>query len=441
MIVSDTTTPAVVLNAYTHCALGIMRSLGRLGVPVYAVHQTRKAPALRSKYCRGVFELSLEDESPHVALESLARIAGAVGGKPLLIATEDVSCVFVEDHAAFLREHFRFPERPDGLAQALSSKQEMYNLCKRFDVPTPEAVFPTSTEEAVEFARAAAFPLMVKPVDNREVQDLPAAGKAIVSSERELLQLFDRFSSDGPAPKLVLQEYIPGGAESVWMFNGYFDAASECRLAITGQKLRQFPPYVGQTSLGICVPNPVVEETTRRFMRAVGYTGILDIGYRYDARDGTYKLLDVNPRIGAAFRLFEADNELDVARALYLDMTGQPVPEGSAVPGRKWLVENYDLVASLKYHRDGGLSVLDWASSFRGVRASAWFAPEDPRPFAFMSLASAAYLARNRTNAQSAWWKSRSPDQELKARSSEPSVVNGRGQLNGHVVEPSAANR
>jgi len=50
------------------------------------------------------------------------------------------------------------------------------------------------------------------------------------------------------------------------------------------------------------------------------------VGYRFDARDGKYKLLDVNPRIGSTFRLFAAQNGLDVARALYLDVTAQPVP-------------------------------------------------------------------------------------------------------------------
>jgi predicted ATP-grasp superfamily ATP-dependent carboligase len=443
MIAADTSVPVVVLNAYTHCSLAIIRSLGRVGIPVYAVHQTRKAPALRSKYCRGVFELSIEEASQEVAVESLQRIAKTVGGRPLLIPTEDASCVFVEDNSDALRESYRFPKRPDGLAQGLSSKREMYNLCKRFDVPTPEAMFPESREDVARFARTAVFPLMVKPVDNREVQDLPGAGKAVVSTGPELLDLFDRFGSGQARPNLVLQEYIPGGAESVWMFNGYFNADSACLVGITGKKLRQYPPYVGQTSLGVCEPNRVVDETTRRFMRAIGYTGILDIGYRYDARDGKYKLLDVNPRLGAAFRLFVADNGLDVARALYLDMTGQPVREGGAVRGRKWFVENYDLVASLKYRRDGLLSIREWSSSFHGVRESAWFAADDLRPFGAMSIASAKYLAGRRSHAQRAWWRSRAPEEE-NARShgsSAASVVSERGQLNGNLIEPSTANR
>jgi D-aspartate ligase len=394
MWLADTTLPVVVLNAYTHCGVTLIRSLGRLGVPVYAVHCTRKAPSLRSRYCRGIREISISDLDPEVAVESLLRVAAEIGGRPLLIPTEDVSCVFVDDHADALQEGYRFPQRPPGLARTLQSKRGMYEVCQRFDVPTPQARFPASRAEIDQFVQSATFPIMVKAVDNRDVLGLPGAGKAIVSSGAELLQMFGRMSTNGSQPKVVLQEYIPGQAESVWMFNGYFDERSECLFWITGRKLRQYPAYVGQTSLGICEANEVVAETTCRLMRALGYTGIVDIGYRYDARDGQYKLLDVNPRIGSAFRLFTDANDLDVARVLYLHMTGQPVPAASPAWGRKWIVENYDAVSSLRYRWDRRLTVRDWAASLRDVDESAWFALDDPRPFLAMGIASAGYALR-----------------------------------------------
>ena len=63
---------------------------------------------------------------------------------------------------------------------------------------------------------------------------------------------------DPADPNLMLQEYIPGGDDSIWMFNGYFDANSDCLAGFTGRKLRQTPPYTGVTSLGVCLPNDVV---------------------------------------------------------------------------------------------------------------------------------------------------------------------------------------
>ena len=122
------------------------------------------------------------------------------------------------------------------------------------------------------------------------------------------------------------------------MFNGYFDEHSECLIAFTGRKIRQYPAYAGVTSLGICQTNNEVEATTRAFMKAIGYRGIVDMGYRFDARDGRYKIYDVNPRIGATFRLFVDRAGNDVARALYLNMTAQTVIPGERLRGRKWIV-------------------------------------------------------------------------------------------------------
>jgi predicted ATP-grasp superfamily ATP-dependent carboligase len=195
---------------------------------------------------------------------------------------------------------------------------------------------------------------------------------------------------DPEVPNLIIQEFIPG---EDWMFDGYFDAGSQCLFGITGRKIRRFPVNTGVTSLGICLANETVFQTTTSFMRAIGYHGILDIGYRRDLRDGSYKVLDVNPRIGCTFRLFAAGG-LDVARALYLDITGQPVPPAAAAEGRKWLVEDFDLFSGLRSWREGTLSLKEWIRSFAGVQETACFAFDDPLPFLMMGLADCCEMFR-----------------------------------------------
>jgi predicted ATP-grasp superfamily ATP-dependent carboligase len=83
-------------------------------------------------------------------------------------------------------------------------------------------------------------------------------------------------AEDGEAPNLLIQEFIPG---EDWMFDGYFDKNSQCVFGVTGKKIRRFPVNTGVTSLGVCQRNETVEKTTTAFMKAIGYQGILDIGY------------------------------------------------------------------------------------------------------------------------------------------------------------------
>jgi predicted ATP-grasp superfamily ATP-dependent carboligase len=252
---------------------------------------------------------------------------------------------------------------------------------------------------------------MMKAVDNRQFLDVPGSGKVIATSPEHLLEAYDGMTEGSGRRAVVLQEYIPGDDSSVWMFNGYFDENSDCLLGMTGRKLRQYPPYIGQTSLGWCVENPEVQQLTRRFTKAVRYTGIVDIDFRYDERDGRYQLLDVNPRIGSAFRLFVDENGLDTVRAEYLDLTGQHVTTGLARERRKWVVENYDLVSSAKYYKDKALRPREWLRSFRGVEESAWFSWDDLRPFGSMWAQSAQYLIRDmRSDAgKRSWWGATRP--------------------------------
>jgi D-aspartate ligase len=385
MQVANTSVPVLVLvtsrSPLLHGAVGIVRSLGRLGIPVYLARDERPTPTDSSRYLRGVFTVAFDPGRPEPLIDDLLEVAARIGRRSLLVPIDDLGALFVVDHAEPLRRGFLFPDQTPELSHSLASKKDLYLLCKRLGVPTPETAFPRARDQVLSFAEQAQFPVVVKAIDPLLLhQREHARSVVIVPNAEALLNTYDRMEIPDQ-PNLMLQEYIPGGAESIWMFNGYLDHGSRCLVGFTGVKLRQCLPHTGQTSLGICRPNPVVEEATKEFLASVGYRGIVDLGWRYDARDGSYKLLDVNPRIGATFRLFVGANGMDVARALYLDLTGQQVPASSAPDGRKWLVEQTDLYSSLLYRAEGTLTARQWLRSFRGVQETAWFARDDPAPF------------------------------------------------------------
>jgi predicted ATP-grasp superfamily ATP-dependent carboligase len=135
------------------------------------------------------------------------------------------------------------------------------------------------------------------------------------------------------------------------------------------------------TTLGRSVTNDVLFHQAETLLKAISYAGIMDLDYRFDERDQQYKLLDFNPRIGAQFRLFVDDNGLDVARALYGDLTGHVVRRARQVDGRVFVVEPDDLRASVNYFRRGELSARAWLHSFKGHKEFAWFNWDDPLPF------------------------------------------------------------
>jgi D-aspartate ligase len=382
----DATTPVLALKAH-HGTLGLARSLGRLGVPVHVVHSDPAHPALRSRYVTGAYAWDFAGAPAARTVERLLELGRGLrlGAPVVLVPTSDDTAELVAEHAGVLRAAFRFQENQPELVSGLSNKRSLHALALRHGIPTADTTFPQSLDDVCRFAEGAGFPVMLKASDGLRLQARTGKKMVIVRTPAELLEQYQRLE-DPAAPNLMLQEYIPGGDDTIWMFNGYFDARSECVFGVTGKKLRQFPVHTGATSLGICLENPTVRDLTCRFMKAIGYRGILDIGFRYDARDGGYKLLDPNPRIGQTFRLFVSREGMDVARYLYLDLTGQRLPPGTPVEGRKWVVEDWDLESSLDYRREGALSLAEWVGSFEGVEEGAWFAWDDAAPARTMAV-------------------------------------------------------
>lgn len=383
------TTPVVILRSGHHGGLGIARTLGRLGVPVYSIDAAYWEPAFGSRYCRGRFVLSVESGSPDRALVSLLEIGQKVGGRPILIPTTDQGAVWVAEHAADLQKAFWFPCQDAALLRVLCDKGQMQDLARRNGVPTAQSVVPKSKEDVVHFIETAVFPVMVKATNAERLRRLTGGTKFLIQTRRDLLDIYAK-AEDCEGPNLLLQEFIPG---EDWMFDGYFDKNSQCIFGVTGKKIRRFPVNTGVTSLGVCLRNDKITAMTIDFMKAIGYRGILDIGYRFDTRDGQYKVLDVNPRIGCTFRLFTAVNGMDVARAFYLDMTGRPVPTAPGAEGRKWIVEDFDLFSALRGHLDGTLTLKGWVESLRGVQETACFALDDPLPFLLMLAADCCELS------------------------------------------------
>jgi predicted ATP-grasp superfamily ATP-dependent carboligase len=194
---------------------------------------------------------------------------------------------------------------------------------------------------------------------------------------------------------VILQEYIPPEHGQDWFAHLYSDANSTCRVLFTGLKVRSWPPGAGVTACAYSIVNPVVAALAERFCAQIGYVGIADLDLRLDRRDGQYKLVDFNPRVGNQFRLFETQAGIDVVRAQHLDLTGRRIPASPQVTGRRIIVEHADLPARVAYRRRPGLR-RDASSVKPGPTSTeyAWMATDDPFPFWVMTRHVAGAAAR-----------------------------------------------
>jgi predicted ATP-grasp superfamily ATP-dependent carboligase len=358
-----------------HGGLGIVRSLGMLGIPIYTIIEDRFAPAAVSRHLTGRFVWDTRGLTRPQLLEGLALIGTTMKRRAILIPTDDFAAILIAEENTVLRQWFVFPETRSDVPRSLANKMLLHALCTELKVPTPLTLAPKSVPEVHAFIESTTFPVVAKA----SAGWLTSASKTkLVYSLSELLAIYRDAEREEPG-NLVIQEYIADGED--WFFHGYCNAKSECLAGFTGRKIRSFPPRAGITTLGRSVRNEALSRQSDGLLKAIPYAGIMDIDYRLDRRDGQYKLLDFNPRIGAQFRLFEDSEGLDVARVLYRDLTGQSVRRSQQIDGTLFIVEPDDCRASFYHFRRRELSVLDWWQSLKGPKEFAWFRWKDPLPF------------------------------------------------------------
>ena len=232
IVFEDASVPVVVLVAYHHGSLGTVQSLGRLGAKVYCIDQNPWAPSLHSRYCRGKFVWNVDAASAEATVQYLLDVARKIGKRSMLLHTTDEGAALVADYADALSEWYIFPHQSPQIPHALNSKKEMFYTAKKHDVPTPEACFPQSRGEVEEYVSYAAFPIMLKAIDNKVAELRSGKRMFITKTKEELFDLYDRYN-DPLLPTFMLQEYIPGGDDSTWMYNGYYNERSECLFGIT----------------------------------------------------------------------------------------------------------------------------------------------------------------------------------------------------------------
>ncbi|XVQ10242.1 ATP-grasp domain-containing protein [Spirillospora sp. CA-255316] len=412
-------------NPFHHGTLGAIRSLGRAGVPVHAILEGPGSPAARSRYLHRRHPWG---PSPHTAPEALAEhlrhIAGRIGRRTLLLPLDDAGAIFIAEHAPALAECFDFTAPDPSGPRRVADKSLLTEQCARFGIDCPESLVPRSPVEVEAALARLGLPLVVKwprpwllPPGHRgtvvartasEVHRLFALAASLAAPSGPALGNGPSPAHGGPAHRgapgrgavtgvetagpPILQRLVPpeGGD---WFFHGHFDGDGACLFGATGRKHLAHPPDAGHTVSGEWVLNPALERLAHKIIDMLGYRGTVDLDFRFDARTGTYHLLDFNPRLGAQFRLFRDGSGLDLVRIAHLAHSGRAVPPARPRYGRTLLVENHLLHHALT--RPGGRRAA--VRRLREAGELAWFAADDPAPFLSMAGRSAVRGLRRGT--------------------------------------------
>jgi D-aspartate ligase len=174
-------------------------------------------------------------------------------------------------------------------------KFEQYQACGRLGIPSPKTVNINKAQDLLNIEELS-FPIILKPVTRKDIIS-KVFRTAIVKDSAELERLLpsiEGFTAEGTS--FLASEIIPGDGSNIYTYVGYRNRHGEILNEWTGKKLSQFPDDFGVFSSASNEAPEVVCEQGRALLNGMDLFGIIEPEFKYDCRDGLYKLMEINLR-------------------------------------------------------------------------------------------------------------------------------------------------
>ncbi|MFY9703558.1 MAG: hypothetical protein ABSC07_15275 [Terriglobales bacterium] len=385
------TVGAVVIGG-DYQGLGIVRSLGRQGIPVCVVDDEYSISRFSRYATRFVSVPDLRNE--RAAVDRLIEI-GKRGGLDgwILYPTREELVAALSHNREELSQVFRVPTPDWETVKWAWDKRNTYRLAQELGIPTPVTHYPENIGQLSQLDSLAP-PFALKPAIKEHFVYATKAKAWRANNHSELRSLYQKAVELAGDGEIMVQELIPGGGTQQFSYCAFF-RKGEAVGKMVARRRRQHPLEFGRASTYVeSVDIPILEEFSERFLRAIDYYGLVEIEYKLDPRDSQYKLLDVNARTWG-YHSLGAQAGVDFSYMLYADQVGLPVPVSRGRAGVTWVRTTTDIPAAMTAILRGDTDWKDYLRSIIDCDVEAVFSPRDPLP-GLAEIALIPYLAVKR---------------------------------------------
>lgn len=376
----NTEVPVLVLGGKEN-SLSIVRNLSRQGISV-SVSGPESCWGLHSRYAKQAFEAPRGADLGIFWGDLLLGADRALDGHMLMPCSDD-AIAFVAEHHKQLRERFILDDGQPDMRFALLDKMETLRLARAAGVATPN-FWPVAAGDDLEPIRAEVqFPVMVKPLQSHLFSKVFGAKLFIIETDfDELVEKVGLAHAHGLDVMVV--EMIPGPDEQLSSYYTYIDACGQRLFDFTKRVVRRFPLNRGSACFHATEWLPETAEAGQRFFEGIGFTGLGNIEFKRDVRDGQLKVIEANARFTAAQELARRAG-MPIDLIVYRHLTGQGVPELARYrEGLYYWYPVQDFLSFLELRAKGELSFVNWLKSvFSRSRVAPLLDFSDPLPVGF----------------------------------------------------------
>lgn len=359
-----------------HPGLGIARSLGRKGIPVYVLDDQYSISSFSRYVTKVVRTRDLRNERK--TIDAVMEIGRRYDLRNwVLFPTRDETVAAFSRHRDELATFYRVTTPDWESTEWAWDKKKTYELAASLGIPCPETFNPLSDQELTPLYTR--LPLAIKPAVKENFFYATGAKAWRADTPIQLNEMYAKAARQIRPEEILVQEIIPGdGSEQVSYCAFYRDGQAHGTLV--ARRARQHPREFGRAATYVESINlPEIEELSERFLNAIQYYGLVEVEFKRDPRDGKYKLLDVNARTWGFHSLGDAAG-VDFPYLLFADQLGRPLTECRGKAGIGWLRLLTDVPTAASDMLHGHLTIGSYWRSLTKTRIESVFCNRDPLP-------------------------------------------------------------
>jgi predicted ATP-grasp superfamily ATP-dependent carboligase len=150
--------------------------------------------------------------------------------------------------------------------------------------------------------------------------------------------------------------------------------------SIVVRRARQWPIEFGRSSTFVeSIESPEIEDIAERLLEAIGFSGLIEVEFKRDPQSGSFKLLDVNPRLWGWHSIGRAAG-VDFPHLAWTNLQSPLASRLRGTPGVRWVHGVTDVPMVLLEMARGHRSPFSYLRSIRPPLEMAVLASDDPLP-------------------------------------------------------------
>ncbi|MGM0588477.1 MAG: hypothetical protein ACQETE_08695 [Bacteroidota bacterium] len=364
--------------------IGLVSSLGEVGVPIIVGSETRENAVLYSRYANKHAFFSAYDTDKFI--EELVQLGRTLDNRPVIFSDDDRAILNISEHRELLEPYYQLLYPSKKRVHQLLDKQSFIELAEQYDLPAPRSLKVSALAEIEANSEAIEFPCIVKPTQrhfwwgDEFIEKVGFYKKAIICENMdELVKLYQKIARINPS--VVIQEYVAGGDDRHYSANLFVDRWGQIRGYYIARKLRIYPINAGNGTYIITVLNDEVLDICRDIIQKLELCGLVNIQFKQDSRTGKYKLMEIHAR-NSQWSLLGAKSGANLAHMYYRHLVFDTRPKDLIIsrPGFKYFDLAKDVQAFLDYRKEGVLTFRQWRQTLKGDKVFVGLSAQDPWP-------------------------------------------------------------